>query len=169
MVAGFPSPTNPRSSRNEVLAEYLDYFRGRVIEKVLSLPAEELRRSRLSSGWTPLELLVHLRHVENRWLVWGFLGEVVADPWGDQRQGRWHVAEGASAAQLTAALAEQGRVSRRIITDHDLAQVGEPGERWDGSPPATLERVCLHLLQEYARHLGHLDIVAELAGVEAEE
>ena len=34
----------------------------------------------------------------------------------------------------------------------------------DGAPPATLERVLFHLLQEYARHLGHLDIVAELAG-----
>jgi hypothetical protein len=29
-------------------------------------------------------------------------------------------------------------------------------------PPA-LERILLHLLQEYARHLGHLDIVSELA------
>ena len=30
--------------------------------------------------------------------------------------------------------------------------------------PASLERVLFHLLQEYARHLGHLDIVAELGG-----
>jgi hypothetical protein len=41
--------------------------------------------------------------------------------------------------------------------------VGQPGERWDGADPATLERVLFHLLQEYARHVGHLDIVAELA------
>ncbi|MGY4682759.1 mycothiol transferase [Micromonospora aurantiaca (nom. illeg.)] len=39
-----------------------------------------------------------------------------------------------------------------------------PGERWDGADPASLERVLFHLVQEYARHLGHLDIVAELAG-----
>jgi len=41
--------------------------------------------------------------------------------------------------------------------------VGKPGERWAGADPATLERVLFHLLQEYARHLGHLDIVVELA------
>jgi hypothetical protein len=41
--------------------------------------------------------------------------------------------------------------------------VGQPGERWDGDDPATLERVLFHLLQEYARHVGHLDIVTELA------
>ena len=44
-----------------------------------------------------------------------------------------------------------------------LNEVGQPGERWDGADPATLERVLFHLLQEYARHVGHLDIVTELA------
>ena len=37
-----------------------------------------------------------------------------------------------------------------------------PGERWEGAEPATLERVLLHLVQEYARHLGQLDVVVEL-------
>jgi hypothetical protein len=41
--------------------------------------------------------------------------------------------------------------------------VGQPGERWDGADPPTLERILFHLLQEYARHVGHLDIVTELA------
>ncbi|HTR94808.1 MAG TPA: DUF664 domain-containing protein [Trebonia sp.] len=27
-----------------------------------------------------------------------------------------------------------------------------------------LERVLFHLVQEYARHIGHLDIVCEIAG-----
>ena len=30
------------------------------------------------------------------------------------------------------------------------------------APP--IERALFHLLQEYARHVGHLDIVSELAG-----
>ncbi len=51
-----------------------------------------------------------------------------------------------------------------LLGTHDLDEVGEPGERWDGADPPTLERVLFHLLQEYARHVGHLDIVAELAG-----
>jgi len=33
----------------------------------------------------------------------------------------------------------------------------------------TLERVLFHLVQEYARHLGHVDIVCELAGAPAGE
>jgi hypothetical protein len=47
--------------------------------------------------------------------------------------------------------------------------VGKPGERWDGAAPATLERVLFHVLQEYARHLGQLDIVTELATGLSEE
>jgi len=52
---------------------------------------------------------------------------------------------------------------------HDLGEVGQPGDRWDGADPATLERILFHLLQEYARHLGHLDIVVELATGRSEE
>ena len=48
------------------------------------------------------------------------------------------------------------------MTSHDLAETGRPGERWEGAEPATLERVLFHVLQEYARHAGHLDVVREL-------
>ena len=56
-----------------------------------------------------------------------------------------------------------------LFRSHDLADLGEPGDRWPTGHPATLERVLLHLVQEYARHVGHLDIVSELAGGETGE
>ena len=142
---------------------YLDYFRSRLVSKLQTLPDEELRRSRLPSGWTPLELAKHLRYVELRWLEWGFEGRDVGDPWGDCEAGRWHVGPDETLASLLAGLREQAARSRSIIEAHDLDEVGKPGERWDGADPATLERVLFHLLQEYARHVGHLDIVTELA------
>ena len=141
---------------------YLDYFRSVVLDKLDGLDDADLRTSRLPSGWTPLELLQHLVFVERRWLVWGFLGRPMADPWGDRRDDRWHIAAGVGLPDLVAALSEQAAVTREIVETHDLAEVGQPSERWSGAPPATLERVLLHLLQEYARHVGHLDIVREL-------
>jgi uncharacterized damage-inducible protein DinB len=164
MSIPFPEPTAVAGSRAEVFGRYLGYFRGQLAAKLRELPAGELRRSRLPSGWTPLELLKHLTYVEMRWLEWGFEGRSVPDPWGDRRDGRWHVAPGESLDGLLAALDDQARRSDAVIAAHDLDDVGQPGERWDGAPPATLERVLFHLLQEYARHLGHLDIVSELAG-----
>ena len=160
----FPSPSVPAADRAEVFVRYLEFFRESLLAKVSGLPEAELRSSRLASGWTPLELVKHLRWVELRWIEWGFQGRQVDDPWGDRRGDRWHVDSSESLAELADALRAQGRHTAAVITGSDLAEVGKPGPRWDGAPPATLERICFHLVQEYARHLGHLDIVAEMAG-----
>ncbi|MGH8892144.1 MAG: DinB family protein [Actinomycetes bacterium] len=162
MSLPFPSPTDPVSSRTEVFLGYLDYFRGVLVGKLGGLSESELRSSRLPSGWAPLELLKHLTYVERRWLEWGFAGRPVAQPWGDSRDGRWYVAPEESMDDLVAALHAQAAVSRAVVEAHDLADVGSPGPRWDGADPASLERVLLHLVQEYARHVGHLDVVREL-------
>jgi uncharacterized damage-inducible protein DinB len=161
----FPEPTDPVGSRTDVFVRYLDFFRDRLTVKLQAMPRDELRTSRLPSGWTPLELLKHLRHVERRWLEWGFEGQDVDDPWADQRDGLWYVAPDETLAGLLKDLQEQAARSRVIITSHDLNEFGKPGDRWDGAAPATLERVLFHLLQEYARHLGHMDIASEMAGV----
>lgn len=160
-LPAFPSPTIPIADERQVLLGYLDFFRAVARAKVGGLPPEEQTRRRLPSGWTPLELLNHLRHVERRWLEWGFEGAQVPDPWADQAGDRWHTDK-----DFTAICADQDRqagVTRRIVESHALLDVGVPGERWDGDPPAQLRRVLLHLLQEYARHCGHLDVVRELA------
>jgi uncharacterized damage-inducible protein DinB len=158
----FPSPTAPAASRTEVHLRYLDYFRAVLLAKLDGLPPHELRSSRLPSRWTPLELLKHLTHVEARWLEWGFEGRDIGDPWSDQCDGRWHVPAEEHLIDLVEALRAQALRSRAVVEAHGLDEVGQPGERWDGEPPATLERVLLHLIQEYARHVGHLDVVREL-------
>jgi uncharacterized damage-inducible protein DinB len=145
-----------------VFLRYLGYFRSRLVGQLEALPAAELRRSALPSGWTPLELAKHLRYVELRWLEWGFEGRDVGDPWGDRDGDRWAVGPDETLASLLADLAGQAARSRAIISSHDLSEVGQPSDRWDGADPPTLERVLFHLLQEYARHLGHLDIVVEI-------
>ena len=163
MDVAFPEPTDPRASRTEVFLGYLDYFRERVVAKLEQLPPDDATRSRLASGWTPLELGVHLQHVERRWLEWGFLGHDVGDPWADEQDGRWQVPPGVGLSEVTDRLRRQGTRSREIIEAHRLDERGQPGPRWRGAEPATLERVLFHLMQEYARHLGQLDVVVELA------
>jgi len=158
----FPEPTTPAADRREVLLGYLDYFRSVVAVKAGDLDEARVRASSLPSGWSPLELVNHLVHVERRWLDWGFEAQAIDDPWADQRDGRWHVPDGVSRDDLLVALAERGARTRRIVLDHGIDEAGRPSERWAGQPPATLERVLLHLVQEYARHVGHLDVVREL-------
>ncbi|SHN44378.1 DinB family protein [Cryptosporangium aurantiacum] len=160
----FVSPTDPAAGRADLFLRYLDYYRESALAKASALPEDALRSSLLPSGWTPLELLKHLRYVELRWIEWGFEGTAVPEPWGDRRDDRWYVAPTETVDEVAAELRAQGAHTRAVVEGHDLAAVGAPGPRWDGAPPATLERVLFHLLQEYARHVGHLDIVAELSG-----
>jgi uncharacterized damage-inducible protein DinB len=173
--AAEPRPDDPAGAPRWV--GYLAWLRESVIEDVLALPPDERRTTRLPSGWTPLELLSHLLHMERRWFVWGFLGEPVAEPWGDwdrpepgpggdagstAREARWMVADGVSAEGLAARLRALGERTSGIIEDHPMEARAAPGGRFGEDRP-TLGWICFHVLTEYARHAGHLDIATELS------
>ncbi|WP_224390984.1 acetyltransferase [Pseudonocardia sp. ICBG1293] len=158
-----PEPTDPARSAAALLLTYLDFYRSRVLDTYAGLPEPDRTGSRLPSGWSPAELLHHLRCMERRWLEWGFVDAALPDPWADHVDGRWHLPPDATSDGLTAALAAQGRRTREITEAVGPGAVGVPSERWRGARPGTIERTLLHVVQEYARHLGHLDIVAELA------
>jgi uncharacterized damage-inducible protein DinB len=161
-MTDFPEPAGDTADPARLFARYLDFYRETAVRKVTSLPEEERRRSRLPSGWTPLEMLSHLMHMEQRWFVWGFLAEPLADPWGDGRQ-RWQVADSVTLEELVAALRRAGTRTSEVLAGHALDEAGARGGRFDARPP-TLAWICFHVLQEYARHTGHLDVAVELAG-----
>lgn len=158
----FPSPTGPALSLDEVFVQYLDFFRERVMEKVGELPLDALIVSVVPTDWTALEMVKHLTYVEMRWLEWGFEGRPVDEPWGDHVGDRWRIGLGDTRDTLLSGLRVRGVETTAIVRRHGLDERGAPGARWDGAEPATLERVLFHLLQEYARHLGHLDVYCEL-------
>ncbi|HWJ81486.1 MAG TPA: DUF664 domain-containing protein [Nocardioides sp.] len=158
-------------------SDYLDWVRAEVADGVLSLTPQQQRTTLVPSGWSPLELLSHVLHMEQRWLVWGFLGEPVDDPWGDwnveepwrsddsdevRPAARWVVADGVTAEQLAERLDAVGARTREVLATYPLDATGAVGGRFADDPP-TLEWVCFHVLAEYARHAGHLDIVVELS------
>lgn len=149
------------------LIAYLDYYRGAVARKITGLSEAQLRTSLLPSEWTPLELLSHLVHMERRWFVWGFLGEQIDDPWGDHAAGvdagRWEVSDGVTALDLVDQLHAGGGRTTAILTSVALDTHGAVGGRFSSRPTPTLAWIGFHVLQEYARHTGHLDVARELA------
>ena len=165
-------------------SDYLDWMRSELIRGVLGLTPDQQRATRVPSGWTPLELLSHVLHMEQRWFVWGFLGEPVEGPWGDWDvdepwrdgvAGRWQVPDDVTAEQLAERLEAIGARTREVLASYPLDAAGATGGRFGADPsrrsqsdllrdrPPTLEWICFHVLAEYARHAGHLDIVVELA------
>jgi len=174
---------NPREpdkhgvSGAERWAGYLVWVREELIAGVLALSPAERRTTRVPSGWSPIELLSHVLHMEQRWFVWGFLGEPVAEPWGDWSvdepwaegvDGRWVVADDVTAEELAGRLRVMGRRTTEVLASHPLDTLASQGGRFADDPPS-LEWICFHVLAEYARHAGHLDIAFELAGGRAAE
>ena len=160
-------PTADIAGEVTLFAAYLSFLRESVAEAVLGLSPVEQRTTRLASGWTPIELLSHLAHMERRWFVWGFLREDVGDPWGDRDTtppgdgSRWHVPDHVTAESLVAMLRSVGERTSIVLAEHSLDTRAEPAEHFDEGIP-TLRWICFHVLHEYARHAGHLDIAVEL-------
>jgi hypothetical protein len=145
---------------------FLAFYRATVVEKARSLPEAELRRPLVPSGWTPLELVQHLAFMERRWFAWGFLGEPVPDPWGDSQDSRdaaWLVPAGRTLDDVVALMDVQAERTEAVLGSTPLDTVAATGGRFESDPPE-LRWICFHVLQEYARHAGHLDVAVELAG-----
>jgi len=167
MVKELESPPEPPGSLTdpgELLSGYLDFYRDAVLRKLDGLPEEQVRTSVLPSGWTPLELLTHLSHMEVRWLRWGFAAEPVDEPWGDRGpDDRWHVPEDRTYADVRAEFLETAERSRQIVAGARLDDMAAVGGRFPTADQApSLAWILFHVLQEYARHTGHLDVVREL-------
>lgn len=147
-----------------LLAGYLDCYRDAVLRKLHGLDPYEANSSRLPSGWTPAQLLKHLTFMERRWLEWGFAGNPVPDPYGDDGpDGAWFVGEGEAPEVLVERFRQRCARSREIATGAPLDAIAATGGRFEaGSERPTLAWILFHVLQEYARHIGHLDIVREL-------
>jgi uncharacterized damage-inducible protein DinB len=159
-------PDDQLSDTRELHLAWLDFYRETVARKLTGLSDAELRTSRLPSGWSPLELLKHLVFMERRWLRWGFAAEPFDEPFADSAgidDGPWRLEPSDTLDELLAALRDGGVRAREIVTG-DLAAKAAIGGRFgaEGERP-TLNWILFHVLQEYARHVGQLDIARELA------
>ncbi len=157
-------PACESSDAKQVLLGFLDYYRAVIARKVDGLSEAELRSSRVPSGWNLLELVKHLTYMERRWLLWGFLAEAVPMPYGDEGdQERWHVGGAETPGELVAALRAGGIRTREMAEQAQLTDVARAGGRFsEDEQRPTLLWILVYVLQEYARHAGHMDVGREL-------
>jgi uncharacterized damage-inducible protein DinB len=145
------------------LNEYLRAYRLTLQMKCDDLTAEQLaRRSVPPSTMSLLGLVRHLADVERSWFRRVMAGEDVprrysseADPYGawDGAYGDPDVVSDAWAAwREEVAFAEQ-------FTEQE-ADLGRVGHMTDGGT-ISLREVLVHMIEEYARHCGHADLLRE--------
>jgi hypothetical protein len=115
-------------------------------------------------------LLKHLAFVEDHWFHRAFADRPACEPWASvdwsaDPDWDWHSAAGDPPHRLFDLWREAVGRSRAIVTDA-LAEPGDPlGQQarqdvFDGDAPS-LRWILLHMVEEYARHNGHADLLRE--------
>jgi hypothetical protein len=103
----------------------------------------------------------HLRWVEYSWFQVVLLGEQDHGPWTEEDPDReMRIAVEVPIAQLLDEYEEQCARYRDLVASLDL---DTPSKRPVSGRPVTLRWILFHLVEETARHNGHLDILRELA------
>ncbi|MEU5060594.1 MULTISPECIES: DinB family protein [Streptomyces] len=142
----------------ESLLAALDRHRDVVLWKLEGLDEEQVRRPMSPSGNSLLGLVKHLASVEYGWFCETF-GRPVEPLWFDPETDEdLRVDPEESTESITAFY---GRA--RAAADAVIAEVGleETGTSWDGKK-VSMRWVLIHMLEETARHAGHVDILREL-------
>jgi uncharacterized damage-inducible protein DinB len=142
-----------------MLSAWLDWHRATVAEKCAGLSEEDAHRALLptSPAMTVAGLVSHLRRVEHSWFVHALLGEPDQRTAGDpDREFR---VDDVPLARLLQEYERQCARSREIAATLDLDAEAGTGHQYG---KVTLRWVLVHLIEETARHNGHLDILREL-------
>ncbi|SDT29622.1 DinB family protein [Actinoplanes derwentensis] len=139
-----------------VLHEFLGYQRASVLAIIDGLSEEGLRSAALPSGWTPLGLVEHLGHAERHWFQTVLTGAAVPMPWpeGDCPP----LTTPRPTTVVISFYREQCALADELITRTSLDSV--PAGRHE--PATDLRWIILHMIEETARHAGHLDAAREL-------
>jgi uncharacterized damage-inducible protein DinB len=156
----FPPTGDERAS----LITFLDYVRDTALMKCEGVSPEDARGAPLPGSplMTLCGLISHLRWVEYWWFDVIFLGQEDEGPWTDEDPDReMRIAVDIPLADLLADYAAQNARHRELVAAHDLDDIAKRPIR-DGRP-VNLRWILLHLIEETARHNGHLDVLREMA------
>jgi uncharacterized damage-inducible protein DinB len=132
------------------------------------LDAAGLRATVGASSMTLGGLLKHLALVEDQYFSRRLLDRDPAPPWDTadwtaDPDWDWHSAAEDSPEQLYALWRDAVARSRSILTEA-LAQDGLgqlARRRWPDGRAPSLRRILIDLIEEYARHTGHADLIRE--------
>lgn len=165
------SRTDPpgRADEAETLLAYLRYHRDTFRWKTGGLTAAQLAVSLAPSTMTLGGMIKHLALVEVSWFHEFFGGADQLEPWAsvdwdNDPDWEWRTALEDSPAQLSE-IYEQCVQEADDAIAHGLSRDGldalsaKKGKR-DGEP-FTLRWIVAHMIEEYARHNGHADLIRE--------
>jgi hypothetical protein len=153
------TPPVRAGSEREVLASMLDFYRATVVNKVAGLRDEQAFATAVPpSTLTPATVVKHLAGTERFWFSIDFAALDVPWPWtDDDLHGNFRIEPGDTFATIVAAYLEECERSRAVVA---AASLDDPARGDDMD--FTLRYALVHMVQETARHCGHLDLLREV-------
>ena len=145
-------------SERTMLESMLDFYRATVVNKVVGLTDNQAFTAAVSpSTLTPATVVKHLTGTERFWFSIDFADLDVSWPWtDDDLHGNFRIEPGDTLARIVADYVEECARSRRAVVDSHL----DDAARGEGME-FTLRYAIIHMIQETARHCGHLDLLRE--------
>jgi hypothetical protein len=147
----------------ETLQVILEFQRESCASKVEGLSEDDARRVMVPSGLSPLGVLRHLTWVEYGWFRYRFAGEDVppSPRVGEDNAIQFALEETDTVANVVARYREACARSNEIAAAAaSLDAIGARESGWGLS--LSLRWIIVHMIEETARHAGHLDIFREL-------
>ena len=147
-----------QGSEKAMLESMLDCYRATVINKVAGLTdAQAFTAAVPPSELTAATVVKHLAGTERFWFSIDFADLDVTWPWSDDdAHGNFRVEPDDTLAGIVSDYVEECARSRQAVADADLDEVAR-AEDMD----FTLRFAMIHMIEETARHCGHLDLLRE--------
>jgi uncharacterized damage-inducible protein DinB len=148
-----------RGGEKKSLHVSLDRHRDVVLWKIEGLDDEQLRRPVTPSGTNLLGLVKHLAAVEYGWFCHTFGRMTELLPFDeDDENADLRVTPEETTADIVALYGRACAAADEVIDELDVDDVGTA---WFGET-VSLRWVLIHMIEETARHAGHMDILREL-------
>jgi hypothetical protein len=152
------------SGERDMLTGWLDYHRATLVWKCEGLTDEQLReRSVPPSELCLLGLVRHLTECERGWFRKVLLGEDLPGLYWtpENPDGDFNDVDSPDSASVFAAFERECDAARQAVASvPDLDALGKkPDDRTGGQ--FSLRWILTHMIEEYARHNGHADLLRE--------
>ncbi|MFJ2867476.1 DinB family protein [Kitasatospora sp. NPDC087314] len=161
---GRPTPP-PHADERAMLESWLDFHRATLAQKVAGLDDQQVRLAAVPpSTMTLLGLVQHLAEVERNWHRRVLAGEDAPPLHGEDGQGGYALTPDRGMAEALAdwqAEVAHGRELTAGATLEDTGRLSGRAADWVGSETVSLRWILVHLIEEYARHNGHADLLRE--------
>ena len=162
------APTYPELDANErtTLAQFLDHYRARALKQLAALSDDQARAISLpATNLTPAGVVKHLAHMEDHWFTGRVGAGELPEPWASAPfdiQPDWDFESAAedTVDEITTLYRVACERSRMVTSSLPGLEIKARRSSF-GRGPVTLRWVMVHMLEETACHVGHLELLTD--------